>query len=44
MTTPDPADLADADLVRAYQQDEGEAGDPVQDALADEIAKRGLDT
>jgi hypothetical protein len=44
MTTPDPATLSDRDLLAAYQRTTGEPGDREADALAAEIARRGLDT
>jgi len=39
----DPASLSDADLIKAYQESGGEAGDPRADELADEISRRNLD-
>lgn len=44
MDQPNPRDLNDADLLRAYQRTTGEPGDPVADALEKEIERRGLDT
>ena len=35
--------LSDADLIKAYQESGGEAGDPRADELAREIERRGLD-
>jgi hypothetical protein len=40
---PSPASLSDADLIKAYQESGGEAGDPRADDLADEISRRNLD-
>lgn len=37
------AAMSDHDLRRAYIESDAEAGDPEQDALADEIERRGLD-
>lgn len=37
------AAMSDQDLRRAYIESDAEAGDPEQDALADEIERRGLD-
>lgn len=36
------AAMSDHELRRAYFESEEEAGDPEQDALADEIERRGL--
>ena len=35
--------MSDAELVDAYQKTDGEPGDPVADALCQEIERRGLD-
>ncbi|WP_268796026.1 hypothetical protein [Sphingomonas sp. Leaf17] len=40
---PDLATMTDAELLSAYQQTTGEPGDPIADALAAEIERRGLD-
>lgn len=37
------ASMPEADLCRAYRHDGGDADDPVQTALADEVELRGLD-
>lgn len=37
------AAMSDHDLRQAYIESDAEAGDPEQDALADEIERRGLD-
>lgn len=42
-STPEPAELSDADLLREYQKTDGEPGNPVADALIAEIERRQLD-
>jgi hypothetical protein len=37
------AAMSDTDLIKAYQESGGEAGDPRADELAAEIARRHLD-
>ena len=39
----DPSTLSDADLIAAYQRTDGEPGNPVADALLEEIRARNLD-
>jgi hypothetical protein len=39
----DPATLTDAELLSAFCESSGEPGDPISDALAAEIERRGLD-
>lgn len=41
--TPKPGDMADAELLQAYQQTTGRANDMVANALLAEIARRNLD-
>ena len=42
--TEDMTEMSDADLLAAYQETDGEPGNPVADALCHEIERRGLDT
>lgn len=39
----DPKKMTDQELLSAYAETSGEAGDPIADALLAEIQKRGLD-
>lgn len=39
----DPKTMTDAELLSAYEETSGEAGDPISDALLAEIKRRGLD-
>jgi len=39
----DPKKLTDEELLSAYRQSSGEAGDPISEALLAEIKKRNLD-
>lgn len=40
---PDPVTLTDDELRHAFIYDDGEAGDPYNDALAEEVERRDLD-
>ncbi len=42
-TIPQPSDMADADLLRAYQQTTGGVHDMIANALLAEIERRNLD-
>lgn len=39
----DPKSMTDDELLSAYAETSGEAGDPIADALLAEIERRGLD-
>lgn len=41
--TPKPSEMADAELLRAYQQTTGRSNDMVANALLAEIERRDLD-
>lgn len=40
----DPKTMTDRELLSAYEETSGESGDPIAEALLEEIKRRGLDT